>query len=91
MTDILRSDAPWLFGFHPKAFSLQHAWVGNVKPNLMANNTLKYRRIDGVKREACRTRWNQPVWWPFLLMLIAAAALVWPAWRQYKKREADRT
>lgn len=90
MTDILRNDAPWLFGFHPKAFSLQHAWVGNVKPNLMANNTLKYRRIDADQREESRTSWNRPILWPFLLMLIATVAMVWPAWRQYKKRETSR-
>jgi oligopeptide transport system substrate-binding protein len=90
MTDILRQDAPWLFGFHPKAFSLQHAWVGNVKPNLMANNTLKYRRIDAAKRMENRADWNHPVWWPFLLMFLAAAVLLWPAWRQYQSREAGK-
>ena len=34
-------------------------------PNLMANNTLKYRRIDPALREAsCAARWNPPVLWP---------------------------
>ncbi len=87
MTVLIREDAPWLFGFHPKAFSLQHAWVGNVKPNLMANNTLKYRRIDSGQRANSRAAWNHPVRWPFVLAVVFLAAMVWPAWHQYRKQE----
>jgi len=90
MNDILRADAPWLFGFHPKGFSLQHAWVANVKPNLMANNTLKYRRIDPARREQSRAEWNRPVLWPFVFMAIVLALLIWPAWRQYRRHEEGR-
>ncbi len=90
MTLMLREDAPWLFGFHPKAFSLQHAWMGNVKPNLMANNTLKYRRIDFLQRERKRADWNKPVFWPFVVSLLLLVAIVWPAWRQYRKQEEAR-
>jgi oligopeptide transport system substrate-binding protein len=90
MTDLLRTDAPWLFGFIPKGFSLQHAWVGNVKPNLMANNTLKYRRIDPKLRAHKQAEWNRPAYWPFGLLFIAVVVLVWPAWRQYRKQEAAR-
>jgi ABC-type transport system substrate-binding protein len=89
MTALLREDAPWLFGFHPKGFSLQHAWMGNTKPNLMANNTLKYRRIDAGLRETRRAEWNRPAHWPFALMLAGLALLVWPAWRQYRKHEEE--
>jgi len=46
MVEIARRDAPWLWGLFPKVFSLHQAWVRNLKPNLMANNTLKYRRVD---------------------------------------------
>jgi len=90
MTDILRADAPWLFGFHPKGFSLHHAWVDNVKPNLMANNTLKYRRIDPALREQSRAEWNRPVLWPFVLMAVGLVLLIWPAWRQYRRHEEGR-
>ena len=64
MNDILRFDAPWSFGFYPKSFSLHHQWLGNVKPNLMANNTLKYRSLDPAIREQLREQWNPPVLWP---------------------------
>jgi len=89
MTALLRDDAPWLFGFFPKAFSLQHAWVGNVKPNLMANNTLKYRRIDSAQRARKRAQWNRPALWPFAVGALMLGALAWPAWRQYRRREED--
>ena len=46
MVEILRQDAPWLWGFHPKSYSLFHSWYRNVKPNLMSDNTLKYKRLE---------------------------------------------
>ena len=64
MIDIARHDAPWIWGSHPKSFSLHHAWYGNAKPNLMANNTLKYKRIDPQLRAQGRRQWNRPVLWP---------------------------
>lgn len=90
MTVLAREDAPWLFGFFPKGFSLQHAWIGNVKPNLMANNTLKYRRIDSESRQRSRVQWNHPVLWPFAAGMLGLAALLWPAWRQYRRHEEER-
>lgn len=91
MVDILREDSPWLFGFFPKAFSLRHAWVAPGKPNVMANNTLKYRRIDPVLRERLRAEWNQPVLWPLALLLAALLAAILPAvlaWRQRERSAA---
>lgn len=92
MVNIVREDSPWLFGFFPKAFSLSHAWVAPSKPNVMANNTLKYRRIDPKLREKLRDQWNQPVLWPLLLLLLALIAALAPAlwaWRQ-RERSAPR-
>ncbi|MGZ8136964.1 MAG: ABC transporter substrate-binding protein, partial [Methylococcaceae bacterium] len=40
MQEIVRHDAPWIFGLHPKQFSLFHGWYQNLKANLMANNEL---------------------------------------------------
>ena len=87
MVHIARRDAPWLWGFYPKAFSLHHNWVSNLKPNLMANNTLKYRRVDPEQRERLREAWNQPVLWPLWLTggLLVAGAL--PAVRIFRRRE----
>ena len=42
MIEILRFDAQWLWGYHPKDYGLYHAWYQNVKPNRISNNNLKY-------------------------------------------------
>ncbi len=60
MQRILQHDAPWVFGFHPKNFALYHQWYHNLKPNLMANNQLKYARLDTQTREKMREKWNRP-------------------------------
>jgi ABC-type transport system substrate-binding protein len=90
MVEIVRRDAPWVWGFYPKAFSLHHAWVGNIKPNQMGNNTLKYRRLDPALRAGKRDEWNRPVLWPLWLtggLLIAGAV---PAVVTYRRRERSR-
>jgi ABC-type oligopeptide transport system substrate-binding subunit len=86
MQEILRHDAPWVFGVHPKSFSLRHAWYRNFKPNLMANNGLKYLRIDAGQRAARRLEWNQPVYWPLVLAALLLIALISPAFRLYRRR-----
>ncbi len=87
MIEILRQDAPWLFGFHPKAFTLYHAWYHNEYPNMMANNTLKYRRIDPELRQQLRTAWNQPVLWPVVVLGAILVVSFIPAIISYRRRE----
>jgi ABC-type transport system substrate-binding protein len=89
MQEILRRDSPWLWGYHPKNYVLRHGWVENVKPNIMANNKLKYWRIDAAQRDAKRREWNQPVLWP--LWLGVALGLLfggWMAWMLRRREEA---
>jgi ABC-type transport system substrate-binding protein len=87
MQVILHQDSPWLWGYHPKKYVLRHSWLGNIKPNVMANNKLKYWRVNAQQRDQLRRDWNQPSRWPlwlgvgFLLLLG-----VW-AWRVLHKRE----
>ena len=87
MVAILQHDAPWLFGFHPKAYSLQHGWVLNRKPGAMVRNTLKYQRIDLERRAAARAEWNRPVVWPLALVGLLFVAIVTPAVMNYRRRE----
>jgi ABC-type transport system substrate-binding protein len=87
MVRIAREDAPWLFAFHPKSFGLRHGWVKNAKPNMMAHNVLKYRRVDPGARAAYQARWNAPALWPVALTLTLVAALVWPAVSAYRRRQ----
>ncbi len=87
MYEILRRDSPWVWGYHPKTYSLNHAWLGNVKPNQMARNKMKYYRIDAALREKRRSEWNTPLLWPIGLgaLLLIVAAL--PAVMSYRRRE----
>ncbi|MDT8403404.1 ABC transporter substrate-binding protein [Sulfuriflexus sp.] len=87
MVDIARRDGPWLWGLHPKAFSLHHAWYKNSKPNLMANNTLKYKRIEPELRAKQRMTWNKPVTWPLWTMLLVFVALILPGIISYRRKE----
>ena len=81
MLAIARRDAPWIWGFYAVSYTLHHAWLYNAVPNLMANNTLKYRRVDPVAREAARRAWNGPVLWPLLgiglALILGALPAVW--------------
>ena len=87
MVEIVRRDSPWLWGYHPVAFSLHHDWYKNAKPNLMANNKLKYKRIDPVKREVQREKWNRSVWWPVILIVVIFGLSIIPAIRYHQRRE----
>ena len=90
MVNIVRYQAPWLWGFYPKSYSLNHAWLHNVKPNLMANNTLKYLRINPEKREKNIKLWNQPVVWPLFLLIAIIIISIIPATFEYRRREKQR-
>jgi len=86
MVEIARRDAPWIWGFHPKNFGLYHAWLKNAKPNLMANNTLKYLRIDPELRARKQREWNQPVLWPFGVVILLLVLGSLPAVAIYRRR-----
>ena len=87
MLNIVREDSPWLFGYFPKAFSLRQAWVAPTKPNVIANNTLKYRKIDPLLRQQLREKWNQPVLTPMIWVLLIGMGLIFSAlwaWRRHE-------
>jgi oligopeptide transport system substrate-binding protein len=87
MMDIARYDAPWVWGYFPKQFSLRHVWLKNSKPNLMANNTLKYKRIEPQVRAQLQQQWNQPVRWPLYVLAILLLMALLPAWISYRRQQ----
>jgi hypothetical protein len=87
MLTILREDVPWVWSFHPVQYTLHHAWLSNRKPNPMANNGLKYQRLDAEARGAMRRKWNEPIVWPVLLVVFVIIASVLPAVAVYRRRE----
>ncbi len=87
MLEIIRADAPWIWGYHPKQYVLHHSWYGNAVSNLFAHNTLMYKRIDARVREQKRRQWNQPVIWPiFAVVLLLVLSLV-PGFVAYRRKE----
>jgi len=70
MIAIARQDAPWVWGYHPVAFTLAHGWIENLKPNSMANNTMKYMRLDTTERQTKRDEWNRPNFWPVAAVVV---------------------
>ena len=87
MLEILRRDSPWLWGFHPKNYVLQHGWLHNVKPNVMANNKLKYWRVDAVQRDRLRRAWNRPARWPLMAGTIGLLLFAGWVWYALRRRE----
>ncbi|MFZ2629193.1 MAG: ABC transporter substrate-binding protein [Rugosibacter sp.] len=89
MVALLRHDAPWIWGFHPKDYSLQHAWLFNRKPTKVSNNTLKYQRVDAALRARQRAEWNQPVQWPLIFVLLGLLATTGLVAYAYRRRERE--
>jgi anti-sigma-K factor RskA len=87
MQTILRQDAPWLFGYYPKDFSLLHAWYKNLKPARMISNRLKYSSIDTKLREQKREEWNQAEFWPLLIGFVVLGVVTYPAVKAYRRRQ----
>lgn len=87
MVKILQNDAPWMFGFYPKSGGAYQQWVYNAKPTQMVRNTLQYVRIDPALRAERIAQWNQPIWWPLLLLAAFLAVMVWPAWRTLRRQQ----
>ena len=86
MLKLVRDDAPWVYWFYPKSYVLKQGWLHNLKPNNVANNTVKYQRIDGASRAQLRAEWNHPLLWPFVIILGGLVLLLWPAMKAYRAR-----
>jgi len=70
---------------------LQHGWLHNVKPNVMANNKLKYWRVEAGQRDPLRAEWNQPGLWPLWLGIVALLLSAGWVWRVLRTRENARS
>ncbi|CAN5454843.1 ABC transporter substrate-binding protein [soil metagenome] len=87
MQKILWQDTPWIWGFYPKSFTLAQQWVSNIKVNELANNSLKYYRIDPLTRAKLRQQWNQPKLWPLGILALLFMVLLAPVIINYWRRE----
>ena len=87
MLEIVRHDAPWVWGIHPEDFLLSQSWVSNIKPNTISLSTLKYVSINVPERNQLRTKWNQPIFWPLGVLLLLMLSLTLPLVFAYLKKE----
>jgi ABC-type transport system substrate-binding protein len=87
MVTIVQQDAPWSLGYFPYATGAGQKWVHNYIPPVMLRDHGRYLRLDVPARVAAHAAWNRPVWWPLILLVLLAAALVWVARSQLRKRE----
>lgn len=87
MLEIVRQDAPWVWGIHPEDFMLSHSWVSHIKPNGLSLGTLQYVAIDVAQRNTLRRLWNQPVFWPVLALFFILLTFTIPLVIAYIKKE----
>lgn len=87
MLAIIRYDSPWIWGFHPKNFTLSHSWNRVSKPNEMANNTLKYAKLNPILRAEKRREWNKPIVWPLIVLLGVLFISCIPVYIHYKRKQ----
>ena len=87
MLEIVREDAPWIWGIHPTNMALFHAWYKNVLPHAMANNTLKYKRVDAAQRVNKQQEWNKPQIMPLVLFVLFLLMIAFVSHRVYRNRQ----
>ena len=59
---------------------------GMTTSNRMANNSIKYFRIDTELRDQKRREWNKPVLWPILAGVILLMVMLIPAANTYRRK-----
>ncbi len=87
MMAILQHDAPWIWGFYEKAYTLQHGWLMNRKPGKIIRSALKYQRIDTALRAHQRQAWNPPKVEPLFALGGFALIVMAPAFLAFRRRE----
>ncbi|MCW8821677.1 MAG: ABC transporter substrate-binding protein [Sulfurovum sp.] len=87
MLEIVREDVPWIWGVHPKSLVLFHQWYKNVLPHAMANNTLKYKRVDAQLRASRQKEWNQPAMLPLIAFVLFIVIMGFILHRIYQNRQ----
>ena len=89
MVEILRHDAPWVWGIHNESLVLRQQWISPVKTSSILLNTLKYAAIDVPLRNRLRHAWNQPVLWPLMAFIVLMVLLLLPFILAYHKKQQE--
>jgi len=89
MLRIIQEDCPWIWGFHPKSFSLSHKWLENIENNLMANNTLKYKNINNDIRIEKISKWNKPNYLLIYFFIIIIIIFILSTFIMVRKKDKE--
>ncbi len=84
---MVRKDSPWAWGFYPISFTLSHQWNRSSKPHGIANNVLKYERLNPARRADLRRQWNSPHVWPLWVLIGFVVIMFIPLTITYWRRE----
>ncbi len=89
MVEIVQQDAPWTFGFFPYASAAVQSWVHNAKTAILVRDSVATCAWMWRERVRRQRQWNDPVWWPMVLIGAALAALLVIALAQPAPARAD--
>ena len=87
MVKIVQQDAPWAFGYWSYSGLAFQSWLHNGKPGVVIRDVMRYYRIDAAERTRKVRTWNDPVWWPLLVLAAGAAFIAWQTRRSFMARE----
>ncbi len=87
MTDVVRRDAVWMFGYFPMSGGAYQQWVGNAKPSQMVRDSLQYMKVDPGLRVRKTDAWNTPRWWPLGVLALLILLVIIPSYRVLRRRE----
>lgn len=86
MIDIVNDDCPWIYLFHSEDYYLFHSWYQNVKVTDLINNVMKYIHIIPELRMKYIKKYNRPIYWPLILMIVILIATFIPAVRMIRRK-----
>jgi oligopeptide transport system substrate-binding protein len=89
MLAIVRHDAPWIWGVYEESLTLNQQWDIPAKLNALAQNILKYQRIDPLLRYRLRNAWNHRVLWPLGVLLFLFILISLPVFIRYQQKERE--
>lgn len=87
MTEMLRYDAPCVFGIFAQTLILSQQWLSITKSSTVGTSTLQYLDVDVPLRNQKQQQWNKPIIWPMVFIGLLLLGLITPVWVSYRRRE----
>jgi ABC-type transport system substrate-binding protein len=68
--DIFVEDCAWIPTIHRETYLLANPWVKYAKPHPITGANLKHYEINRELRSSLREKWNEPVVWPAIALVL---------------------